>query len=200
MYQQYQFDREVIARAAENSAASLAEAHPGDSPEAFAAKVIAERLRSAPGGYLQYGPYWWSVKQALRGEGHDFGDVDSAELRAAYGSGLTAHQALVAGEQFREYYRAHLMAGTTTFALGGQDETVAGEYTLLDINMETLRLGRANGGLARMNAAYGQAIREPDEPILDDVQVRFEEGGELWTAVVDAKLGGRGLRSEEAGG
>lgn len=192
MYQQFQFDREAIARAAADVAASLAETRPGESPDGFAAKLIAERLRSVPGGYLQYGPYWWSVKQALRGEGHDFGNSDSAVLRAAYGGGLTDHQALVAGEQFREHYQVHLMAGTASFALGGDEQEDVGEYTLFDIDMEIMWHGRTDGRLAGMGEVYGQAIHEPDEPILDDVQVQFEESGELWTAVIDGGLVAQG--------
>jgi len=188
MHQQYQFDRDEIARAAEDAAASLAETRPDENPEGFAAHVIAERLRKAPNDYLQYGPYWWSVKQALQGEAHVFGNTDNETLRGAYGGGLTGHQVLVAGEQFREYYRAQRMAGSATYALGGEDDADAGEYTLFDIDMEILRHGRIRDGLADLGEGYGQAIREPDEPILDDVQVRFEEGGELWTAVVDGGL------------
>ena len=188
MYQQYQFDRDEIARAAADVAASLAKTHPGESPEGFAARVIAERLRKAPADYLQYGPYWWSVKQALRREAHVFGDTDSETLRVAYGRGLTVLQTLVAGEQFREHYRAERMAGSATYALGGEDDADAGEYTLFDLNMEILRYGQIDGGLTDLGQANGKVIHEPDEPILDDVRVRFAMGGELWTAVVDGAV------------
>lgn len=197
MFHHYQFDHDALARAAETIAATLAETRPLENPAAFAAQVVAGRLRDAPGDYLQYGPYWWSVKQALRGAGHVFGDTDSVVLRAAYGAGLTAHQALVAGEQFRDYYRAQLMAGTATFALGAEDGADTGNYTLFDVDMETLRHGPVQGGLAVVDQAYQQVSREPDEPILDDVQVRFEEGGELWTAVVDGGLVASGMDPEK---
>jgi len=200
MYQHYQFDRDEIARAAADVAASLAEAHPGESPEGFAARVIAERLRKAPGDYLQYGPYWWSVKQALRREAHVFGNIDSETLRVAYGRGLTVLQTLVAGEQFRDYYRAERMAGSATYALGGEDEADAGEYALFDIDMEILRYGQIDGGLTGLGQAYGQVIREPDEPVLDDVRVQFAMGNELWTAVADGGLAARWGRSRGTGG
>jgi len=184
MFQHYQFNRDAIAQAAVAAAASLAENMPGESPEAFAAKVIADRLRRAPGNYLQYGPYWWAVKEAMRGAGHDFGDEDVPAVRAAYSGGLTPYQAMVAGEEFRSYYLAQFMAETATFALGGDDEAEPGAYVLFDIDMEILRNGSAAGG----SLAMADAIREPDEPILDDVRVHFEEGGELWTAAVQGGL------------
>lgn len=207
MYQQYQFDRGEIARAAESIAATLAETRSGESPEVFAAQVLAERLREAPGDYLQFGPYWWSVKQALRAAGHVFGDTDVVALRAAYGDGLTPHQTLVAGEMFREYYRAQLMSGTATFALDGEDEADAGRYTLFDIDMEILRHGQTKGGLAVLREAIGQVSHEPVVPVFDVpvpvpvfdivvsdiVQVRFEESGELWTAEMDGGLVGEGV-------
>ncbi len=184
MFEHYQFDREAIARAAENIAAVMADRRPDEDPEAFAAQVIAQRLRKAPGDYLQYGPYWWSVKQALRGLGHAFGDSDNAVLREAYGGGLTAHQTLVAGEQFRDYYRAHLMAATSTFALGGDDDAGRGEYTLFDIDMEALRNGLSS--MTALNAT--QVIHDASEQTFDEVHIQFEEDGELWTAVVDGAL------------
>jgi hypothetical protein len=193
MYQQFQFDRDAIVRAAEDVATSLAQSRPGEDPAGFAARVIAERLRKAPGDYLQYGPWWWSVKNALREQNHAFGDADSATLRAAYGTGLTTHQVLVAGEQFREYYRTHLIGGTATFALDTQDEEDEGRYSLFDIDMEIRRQGL--GSLAAIDSD-GHAIREPDEPILDDVRVPFEEGGELWTAVVSGSLAAGGASPE----
>lgn len=164
MYQHFQFNRDEIARAAENIAAVLAESQPDENPERFAATVIAGRLRKTPGSYLQYGPYWWAVKHALRSADHGFGATDNVTLRAAYGGGMTAHQVFAAGEQFRDHYRANLMAGTATFALGGQDETDEGRYTLFDIDMEVLRQGL--GSVAATDVGETQTIHEPDEPIL----------------------------------
>jgi hypothetical protein len=52
--------------------------------------------------------------------------------------------------------------------------------------MEALRHGLSSAVVAGLGETH--AIHEPDEPIFDDVRVPFEEGGELWTAVLDGAL------------
>jgi hypothetical protein len=59
-------------------------------PAAFASKVIAKRLREHPTAYLEFGPYWWAVKEALRAQGEDFGAADDEQIRLAYGGDLPA--------------------------------------------------------------------------------------------------------------
>jgi hypothetical protein len=84
--------------------------------EANAARVIAGRLRKAPQRYLEFGPYWWGVKAALRELGQVLGDSGNPLVHKAY-SGGTAAQCLVAGEMFRELYASTYFRGTNSFQL-----------------------------------------------------------------------------------
>jgi len=155
MYTQFKFDRAEIAAAAQAMRDTLAVSLPGTDAGQFAAATMAERLVRAPARYLEYGPYWWSVKQALAELGTDFGpERDRVE---GYGEDLPPYEALVAGERFKDFYRLHFLAGTSKFILDADGQE---PFILFDSDMEARRLGRAGAAVAAGLAAVAQA----DEP------------------------------------
>lgn len=205
MFTQYKFSPVQISDAAVATAKALSVTQPGANPAQFAGRAIAERLRARPERYLQYGPYWWAVKSALRTLGEDFGQADDAGIRAEYGGAFPVYAALVAGEQFREFYNANFLAGTAQFWLDNEAEE---SYVLFDSDMEIRRLGGPNplrvaadldvvvlGAeavlddtsepakvTAEVAAAMAVVESAPDQPFV----VKFEHEARLWTASVYA--------------
>lgn len=151
MFTQLKLDPEAVKARADECIAALAAAYPGGDPTEFAADVLAEQLRAAPGSYIAMGPYWWAVKAALRTHMVDFGPTDDPMMRSEYGGGLGAHQAMVAGVMFRDFYRETYLAGTRLFTLDLDD----GPYVLFDPDMEARALG---GGLSA--TAVAQRVTE----------------------------------------
>lgn len=202
MFSQYKFSPSFISQQAADTAKALATAKPGVNPAQFAAATIADRLRAKPASYLQYGPYWWAVKAALRALGEDFGPNDDAGIRFEYGDGFPAYGALVAAEQFRQHYGQNFFAGTAQFILDDQGEE---SYVLFDTDMEIRKLG---GKFPLRVAADMAAVEVETEGVLDDAgaapgtglatawplqdatltpyAVKFEHEAKLWTANVYA--------------
>lgn len=185
MFTQYKFSPVQISDAAVAAAKALAAARPDEQPVQFAAQTIADRLIRKPENYLQYGPYWWAVKAALRALGHDFGAAGDEAIRAEYGGEQPAYGAMVAGEQFRAHYGAMFLAGTAQFWL---DEEAEESYVLFDRDMEVRRLGGARPLLVALD---GQSVEVADGapvPVLDSAPfgVQFEHEAELWQANVYA--------------
>lgn len=98
----------------------------------FASGIVAGRLHSDRAAYRWYGPWWWSLKEALRRAGHDFGEQSDPLVRRAYGFEDDA-ETLVAAEKFREWYMATQFIGTRRFHL---DPATAEHYDLWDGDME----------------------------------------------------------------
>lgn len=140
MFNQFKLDPEAVKARADECIAALAAAYPGGDPTEFAADVLGGQLRAVPASYIAMGPYWWAVKAALRTHMVDFGPSDDPVIRGEYGAGLGAHQAMVAGVMFRDFYRQTYLAGTRLFTLDLDDSP----YVLFDPDMEARTLG---GGL-----------------------------------------------------
>lgn len=181
MFTQYKFSPVQISDAAVAAAKNLAAARPGAQPAQFAAQTIADRLAAKPESYLQFGPYWWAVKAALRALGQDFGSADDATIRGEYGAELPPYGALVAGEQFRAHYGATFLVGTSQFWL---DDEGGESYVLFDQDMEVRRLGGARPLLVALDAAPVEVAEESAAPVLDAVPfgIQFEHEAELWQA------------------
>ena len=191
MFTEYKFSPLQIGDAALSAACALASAQPGVSPARFAASTIADRLRASPASFLQYGPYWWAVKRALRDLGEDFGAADDALIRAEYAGGFWPYDALVAGEQFREFYLATFLAGTSQFWLDtGAEES----YVLFDQDMEVRRMGGTNPLLVAADLLQLTVDVRADSWVLDAAgpgelrpfAVKFEHEAALWVANVYA--------------
>lgn len=158
MFTEYKFSSEQITAAMDTAVASLALSQPGVDPAAFAISTIAARLRAAPATYLQYGPYWWAVKRVLAVGGEDFGAQADDIIRLEYGEQFSAYGALIAAEQFRDFYRSTFLAGTAQFWLDGGE---AESYVLFDADMEARRLG-AGGARVSVNLNSVELENEPD--------------------------------------
>lgn len=191
MFSQFKYSPAQVSQAATDLAKSVAADQPGANPATVAAEAIAQRLRAHPERYLHFGPYWWAVKSVLGALGHDFGPADDAVMRGEYGGAFPAYGALVAAEQFRDYYLAHYLDGSSQFWLDDQAEQ---SYVLFDADMEVRRLG----GSLRVVADLSPIV-EASEAVLDDAAavpvldatwtpfaVRFEHEASLWTANVYA--------------
>lgn len=195
MFTQYQLSPVQLSEAALAAARTLATIHPGAAPGDFAASNMAQRLRDKPATYLQFGPYWWAVKQALRAHGFDFGPADDDLVRQAYGGGLPAYTAMVAGEQFREHYNATFLQGASQFWLDDQAEE---SYVLFDQDMEARKLGPQGLRVAfELEPAVAVEVQEgAAAPVLDSAQagvapfaVSFDHGMDVWKAHVSAQDG-----------
>jgi hypothetical protein len=110
-----------------------------ESFEEFAIGVLAHRMRTRPWDYLEFGPYWWPLKEALREAGHDFGPTTDALLANAF-KAPTLAGIVVAAEEFKDDYRARFFVGHATYDLRGDGST----FTIFDPDMA----GRAAAGRA----------------------------------------------------
>lgn len=191
MFTEFKFSPLQVSEAARATSQAFNAAHPGENPVQFAARTIAARLRARPESFLQYGPYWWAVKAALRALGEDFGPSDDVVLRAAYGGDFYPYDALVAGEQFRDHYNRTFLAGTAQFWLDAEAEQ---SYVLFDPDMEVRRLGGSKPMLViRDLLPLAVDLSADDAAVLDAVPgqpvpfaVKFEHEAKLWTAHVYA--------------
>lgn len=176
-------------------ARALAKSAPGRNPAQFAAETIATRLKTKPAQYLEFGPYWWAVKAALARLGHDLGQAGDAVILGEYGGDLHPFAALVAGEMFKDHYRATWFVGNAQFWLDAE----GGEsYVLFDVDMQARVLGQ---DVASLEGAIGNGeLLDDGVVVVDSVaaevqvpatpfRVEFERGGQLWTA--DIYAGGK---------
>lgn len=160
MFNQLQIPAADIDAEAARIEGALTDMSPLAEPPVYAARVIAQRLRNHPTAYLEFGPYWWAVKAALRWQGEEFGAADDEAIRAAYGGALSPLKAFAAGELFKDFYRRNWLAGNAQFWL---DDGAEESYVLFDGDMEARRLGR--GALAvGANLAAQPEADEPENP------------------------------------
>lgn len=160
MLNQMKFTPEQISAQTAATAAALQATTPGADPARYAAQIVAHRLRLFPLSYLEFGPYWWTVKAALFTQGEDFGPTFDGAVLAAYGGSLPVLDALVAGEMFKDYYRATYLVGAAQFTLDDEGDDA---YVLFDPNMEARRLGP--GALAVAANLDAQPMdAEPENP------------------------------------
>lgn len=110
--------------------------HGSSSFEDNAVRVISRRLQHKPALYIEFGPYWWALKQVLNDSGQDLGE-HGAPLVASVYKGSSLIETLVMAEAFKDLYRARWFVGTQTFELS------EGElYELTDPDMQA-RPGKA---------------------------------------------------------
>lgn len=100
----------------------------------FAVKVIAHRLQQKPQQYIEYGVYWWALKNVLAKHGYLFGDENDQELQQIYQHERDDYT-IVAADNFKDEYRNKWFKGTREFDLADDRK-----YHLLDADMETLAL------------------------------------------------------------
>lgn len=104
--------------------------------------IIAARLRKNPKVYLEYGVYWWALKQLLNEQGFNFGSETDSILAARYcvfdaKGDMDKERTIVAADEFATEYRATFFVGHCQFDLSGDgDEDY--RYSLFDEDMESL--------------------------------------------------------------
>jgi len=100
----------------------------------FGCRVVADRIAKDPRRYLDYGPYWWALKDVLSRAGYRYGDDMDEGLASIY-SGKDDTETLVAADLFRDQYLGSRAIGERDYQLGDDE----GErYSLFDEDMEGL--------------------------------------------------------------
>lgn len=194
MFTQYKLSPAQVSAGAVAAAQALKDSYPDEEPAPFAARLIGRRLLASPGGYLEFGPYWWAVKRALLQLGFDFGPAADPVLIFDYGEELPPYSALVAGETFRALYRETWLSGTRDFIL---DDDGQQAYSLMDVDMEA-RIRGLQSDRSEVDPEAGGPVldaveREPDPESagLSPFSIRFAFELSVWNVDVYA-------RSEEA--
>lgn len=93
--------------------------------------VVSRRLAKDPARYLDYGPWWWSLKGVLNANGYNYG-AESDSLVAAEYRGRTDEETLVLADQFRSEWLESAQLGTANFRLSEEGE----DYILSDLDMQ----------------------------------------------------------------
>jgi hypothetical protein len=133
MYTEYLFDQDMVTQLVAEKAASL-KANLGMSDfSGYALSVINDRLRKDPLRYLDYGPYWWSLKRELVDAGYDYGSDDDPEIREVY-CGRATDETIVMADTFRSMALEQYFVGTRTWMLKASSSE---GWTLLDDDLES---------------------------------------------------------------
>lgn len=139
---EYLYQADYIKSRVADHRARLEQREPGRRLEDKAVEVIWQRLLAEPSRYVEFGPWWWGVKQALANMGKSIGpDTDplllaTYQIKRADGT-LDIAGTIAAGEEFREMYQGTFFRGTRTFNLGPGAES----YSLADDDLELLLSG-----------------------------------------------------------
>lgn len=123
-YPEYRFSPETEAKETARMVESLKRNTGRTDFVAYAARVIATRLREDARYYLRYGPYWWPLKEVLRTEGLAYGRCTNRTIANAYRA-KTSEGVIVLAELFRErIYEDTWSSGNDTFSLDGETDWV----------------------------------------------------------------------------
>lgn len=141
-FTQYFYDKADLQAALDGYNTALAQQTPPKDFLTVATGSIFANLSKKPSGYLEYGAYWWAVKQILADNDFIFGlgkDEDSLLLdkySVKNDDGTVNKElTLIAADLFKNYYQQNYFVGTSTFYLG---DNSTNQYTLLDEDMESL--------------------------------------------------------------
>lgn len=131
-FTEYLFDPEKIKTQVENRTQSLRENKGFSDLLGFGLKVIGDRLAKDRRRYIDYGPYWFALKDILNANGYNFGDQSDPIVKATY-HGDTDVETLVMADEFRTEYLATTIVYTNRLMLDGK----TGEFwVLFDSDME----------------------------------------------------------------
>ena len=121
MFMNFKIDAaDAAARLSDMQAGFAASGKPGSFID-NAVRVIGMRMVSHPEQHVEFGPYWWAVKQVLNDAGYSFGERGNPMVAAEY-VGASPAETLVMAEAFKDLYRASYIVGTSSFDLGGDSE------------------------------------------------------------------------------
>jgi hypothetical protein len=130
MFTEYKFDSKKIGGLVAQKQAAL-KANKGLSDLlGYGLGVVSRRLAKDPGRYLDYGPYWWALKDVLTRAGYDYGEEGDPVLVQAY-RGTSDLQTMVMADRFRTEFLEENQVGTCKFRL----DTEGSEYLLFDADM-----------------------------------------------------------------
>lgn len=135
MYTAYRYDPQALSERTQAKRAALKANRGMSDLLGFGLSVVDKRLRADPRRYLDYGPYWWALKDALKRAGYAYGEDTDVELAGAY-RGADDAETLVAADIFREELLASSIVGTRNFVLDTDSEEW---WTLFDSDMELPR-------------------------------------------------------------
>ncbi len=132
-FTEYKFDPEKIKAQVESRTQSLRTNKGFSDLLGFGLGVISERLAKDRRRYMDYGPYWFALKDILNANGYNFGDQSDPIVKAAY-HGDSDVETLVMADEFRTEYLATTIVYTNRFMLDGK----TGEFwVLFDSDMES---------------------------------------------------------------
>jgi hypothetical protein len=131
-YTEYKFDKETIKALVAERAAGLRANRGFSNLLAFGLGVVADRLRKDPRRYLDYGPYWWALKDAMKAGGYNLGDQTDPLVKKAY-RGDSDAETLIMADEFRTAYLKTNMIYTNQFLLDAGSPDL---WTLFDSDME----------------------------------------------------------------
>ena len=102
MNTEYKFDRQAIAARTEELTEEL-RINQGENADLleFGLRIIADRVNKDPRSYLDYGPYWWSLKKLLMARNLAAGLAMNNQIAEEY-RGETDVETLVMADTFRD--------------------------------------------------------------------------------------------------
>lgn len=98
----------------------------------FGLEVVAKRLSASPHRYVDYGPYWWALKEVMRKNGYQTGEQSDPLVANEY-RGVDDLSTVIAADEFRSQQLATQMVGSNQFVLVANDPDW---YVLFDADME----------------------------------------------------------------
>lgn len=132
LFTNHKFPPEYIAQVVADRKAGL-KANKGLSDLlGFGLSVVAQRLAKSPQRYVDYGPYWWALKDVMRQNGYLMGDQSDPLVANEY-RGEDAVSTLIAADEFRTQNLQSSLVGCSRFLL---DKESADWYVLFDPDME----------------------------------------------------------------
>lgn len=139
LFTELKFSPDHIAQLVEQRRAGLMSNRGLGDLLGFGLNVVNQRLGKDPHRYLDYGPYWWALKDVLRNNGTNLGDHSDPLVAAEY-VGVDDVSTLIAADEFRTQFLATQMRGTNRYLLTHDDPEW---YVLFDPDME----GRVSGSV-----------------------------------------------------
>ena len=127
----YLFEPEFLTEKTTATKKALAVNMPNADFTEFAAGVFYERLQKDIQRYRVYGVYWWALKDVLRRQGYDVGDVTDVDMAGWY-KGATDEETLVAADLFYLDMSNKVMVDNTNWTI----ENGQPDYVLYDADME----------------------------------------------------------------
>lgn len=132
LFTEYKFSPEYIAQVVQERKAGL-KANKGLSDLlGFGLSVVVQRLAKAPHRYVDYGPYWWALKEVMRKNGYQTGEQSDPLVANEY-RGVDDLSTVIAADEFRSQQLAAQMVGGNQFVLVANDPDW---YVLFDADME----------------------------------------------------------------